>query len=199
MDRLSIVVCHFAVVAAWTLVSCGNESPQTGSEKPPSRTVGVAAKGNGEVPLAEFCDVTAGNAPKTLRLPATHTPAPAGAGARWVNVWATWCKPCIKEMPMLAKWRNRLNQEGVPMRLDFLSVDEEATTLANFMKKNPHIPTSLHLKDPEALPPWLTELGLDPGAGLPIHIFADKAGAIRCIRAGAIAEDHYPTIAKLLK
>jgi hypothetical protein len=100
---------------------------------------------------------------------------------------------------MLARWRDRLNREGIPMRLDFLSVDEEATALADFMKKNPHFPPSIRLKDPEALPPWLTELGLDPGAGLPIHIFADKAGAIRCIRAGAIAEDHYPTIAVLLR
>ena len=188
-----------AALAACTFSACGKDSPDTDAKKPPGRVVAVAAKGNGEVPLAEFCDVTSGSPSKRLRMPETHQPPPVGAGSRWVNVWATWCKPCIKEMPIIAKWRDRFSKEGIAMRLDFLSVDEEATTLANFLKKNPHMPTSLHLKDPEALPRWLTELGLDPGAGLPIHIFADKAGAIRCIRAGAIADDHYPTIAKLLR
>ena len=200
MDRLSIVV--ILVAFAWLLGACGDEKKSSSGQSaaaPPSRTVGVAAKGNGEVPLAEFCDVTAANPPKKLRMPETDTPPPTGKGAKWVNVWATWCKPCIKEMPMLASWRERFAKDGVDMRLDFLSVDEEAAALTSFMKKNPQLPASLHLKDPDALEPWIQEIGLDPGGGLPIHIFTDKNGAIRCIRAGAIHEDHYPTIAGLLR
>ena len=48
------------------------------------------------------------------------------------------------------------------MTLDFLSVDEEAAALAGFMKKNPQLPPSLHLKSPDALEPWIQEIGLDP-------------------------------------
>ncbi len=198
MDRLSTV--SIMVVAAWLLWACGDENKKSsGVSTPPSRTVGVVAKGSGEVPLAEFCDLTAANPPKILRMPETDTAPPAGTGARWLNVWATWCKPCIKEMPMLAGWRDRFAKDGIAMRLDFLSVDEEAAALTTFMKKNPQLPASLRLKSPDALEPWLQEIGLDPGGGLPIHIFTDKKGAIRCIRAGAIHDAHYPTIAGLLR
>lgn len=188
------------VAAVWLLGACGDEKQKSsGAAAPPGRTVGVAAKGSGEVPLAEFCDVTAASPAKTLRMPETSPAPPAGTGARWVNVWATWCKPCIKEMPMLASWRERFAKDGIPMTLDFLSVDEEASALAGFMQKNPQLPASLHLKSPDSLEPWIQEIGLDPGGGLPIHIFTDKNGAIRCIRAGAIHEEHYPTIAGLLR
>ena len=99
---------------------------------------------------------------------------------------------------MLAEWQKRFAKAGIATRLDFLSVDEEAAALATFMKGHPEISSTLHLKDPEALGPWLGELGLDPGAGLPIHIFADSKGAIQCVRAAAISENHYATIEKLL-
>ena len=100
---------------------------------------------------------------------------------------------------MLSEWTQRFKKAGMATSLDFVSVDEEAATLATFMKGHPEIPSTLHLKDPEALPPWLTALGLDPGAGLPIHIFADAQGVLKCIRAAAISENHYATIEKLLK
>jgi thiol-disulfide isomerase/thioredoxin len=162
--------------------------------------VAVAAKGGPEIPLAEFCDVSSWSEPAKLKIPETRKPPPATRkGTRWVNIWATWCKPCIKEMPMLAEWTGRFKKAGMATSLDFVSVDEEAATLATFMKGHPEIPSTLHLKDPEALAPWLTALGLDPGAGLPIHIFADQAGTLKCVRAAAISESHYATIEKLLK
>jgi len=42
-------------------------------------------------------------------------------------------------------------------------------------------------QNPAALQPWLTELGLDPGAGLPVHIFLDSKGLVDCVRAASIA------------
>jgi hypothetical protein len=45
----------------------------------------------------------------------------------------------------------------------------------------------------------MEELGLDKGAGLPIHIFAGADGLIRCVRAAAISPEDFATIADLLK
>ena len=100
---------------------------------------------------------------------------------------------------MLSEWRDKMGGEGVSMSLEFLSVDEDLETLGTFLKANAYLKNNLHLKDPEALAPWLAQLGLDEGAGLPIHIFTDARGAIRCVRAAAISDSHYPTIVELLK
>ena len=42
-------------------------------------------------------------------------------------------------------------------------------------------------------------LGLDPGAGLPIHIFVEKASNVRCVRTGAVNEGDYAAVAELVK
>ena len=209
MDRLSTVsqrrpggLPRAAVVVACMLATaaCGSEKSETAP--PPGRVVAVKAKPGAKTAetAAEFCDVEDMSGQKKLTLPELDSPPqPAPNRPRWINLWATWCKPCIAEMPMLVKWRDRLSQEGIPVSLEFLSVDEEAEALGEFLKANAYLKSTLHLKDPESLAPWLQQLGLDAGAGLPIHIFTDAGDNIRCIRAAAISESHYATIAKLLK
>jgi len=39
-----------------------------------------------------------------------------------VNLWATWCKPCVKEMPMLEKLHQ--NYKGKGVKVVTLSIDE---------------------------------------------------------------------------
>ncbi|MFH1177189.1 MAG: TlpA family protein disulfide reductase [Acidobacteriota bacterium] len=166
-----------------------------------TRVIAVRARVRKDEGLASFCDVVAGKAPAhRLALPALDQPPrwPVGQ-SRWVNVWATWCKPCVAEMPMLASWRDGLAQSSRPFALVFISADETAEKLAAWRAMNPKIPPSLHLTRPDALQPWLATLGLDQGAGLPIHIFADPAGQIRCVRAGAVSPAHRTLVSTLLK
>ena len=99
---------------------------------------------------------------------------------------------------MLASWRDSLAESGRPFALVFVSADETAESVAAFRAKNPKIPPSLHIARPDALPTWLTALGLDQGAGLPIHIFADPAGQIRCVRAGGVSSSHRTLVGTLL-
>lgn len=41
-----------------------------------------------------------------------------------VHLWATWCAPCIQELPALLRFRDRLEREGAG-RVVFVSVEEE--------------------------------------------------------------------------
>jgi len=50
-----------------------------------------------------------------------------------INFWATWCPPCVKEIPSL----NRLKQKmaGSPFELISINYAEDKKTIINFMKK----------------------------------------------------------------
>lgn len=115
----------------------------------------------------------------------------------WVNLWATWCKPCIEEMPMLAAWQTKLAADGKRVALQFVSVDETADLVSAFRVQHPDVPASERILDPKTLAPFVAEIGLDSGAGLPIHIFVESGKQIRCVRSGAVTEAHYDVIASL--
>jgi len=52
-----------------------------------------------------------------------------------LNIWATWCAPCVAEMPSMQKLYQELKDEG--FELLAVSVDETGTeAVAPFMKKH---------------------------------------------------------------
>jgi thiol-disulfide isomerase/thioredoxin len=169
--------------------------PASGRE----RVNAVKASPAQQVDPAELCDVypRAADAP-AFAWPTLTGPAPAasGRGWRWVNVWATWCKPCIEEMPRLRAWRDRLAERGVDVELRFISADASDEEVAAFRARHPEIPETLRLADPDALPAWLTQLGLD-AASLPVHVFVDPAGRARCLRASGVNDSDYPAVEAL--
>jgi len=99
---------------------------------------------------------------------------------------------------MLGRWTHELDAQGAQVELIFLSVDESAETIERFRAAHPGTPPSLRLSDPEALTSWITSLGLDPGATLPIHVFADQDDRVRCVRSGALSEEHLSTVRHLI-
>ena len=197
MDRLPAVIVAAAVVAT---VGC-NEGAEA---RPVSLSRVNAAKRKAAPakvePIAEFCDVYATpDDAVPFSYPKLVDAAPTSRGWSWINLWATWCEPCIEEMPMLLEWHKRLGAAGTRVSLSFLSVDEEAEAVAKFRQLNPTLPKGPRVKDPGALEPWLVSLGLDGGAAIPINIFVDGEMNIRCVRTGALAERHYETIARLMR
>ena len=201
MDRLSTLILRTAacLVLLGGPVTTGCED---GSAVPAGsgRVVSVTQE-QGAVPdLASFCDVRDGAGPtRSLSLPPLDRAAPATPGRwRWVNLWATWCQPCIEEMPLLLEWQRRLTAEGRAVDLVLISVDEDAEAVARFRQRRPQTPPSLRLTDPTALEGWITGLGLDRGATLPINAFADPQGRLRCARSGAVGASDYAAVAHLL-
>lgn len=49
-----------------------------------------------------------------------------------INIWATWCAPCIKEMPYLTSLEDRLNKEEWQL---VLISDEELEKIISFKEK----------------------------------------------------------------
>lgn len=51
-----------------------------------------------------------------------------------VNFWATWCVPCVVEMPSLQRLRDRLAPAGVEVVA--VNFQENTTRIESFMKQN---------------------------------------------------------------
>jgi thiol-disulfide isomerase/thioredoxin len=194
MDRLPAVIAAVALAVA---PGCNKSEP---AGEPPSRTNGArVAAAQGATPEA-FCDVHAGDATAAV----FHWPELAGGAApaattgwRWVNVWATWCKPCVAEMPRLAAWRDKLVAAGTRVELSFLSVDDADADVAAFRKDHPDAPPSLRVAGNDQRTAWLRSLHLADGA-IPVHLFVSPAQRLRCARAGEVRDQDLGVVEKLL-
>jgi thiol-disulfide isomerase/thioredoxin len=186
MDRLPTLI-------AVLLLACGDDSSSTVSNE--SRFVAVTEEATDTPSLADFCEAQPENA--RFAMPPIEGGAPATGGWRWVNVWATWCEPCVEEMPMLRRWETQLRAEGSPIALVFLSADREAEAIERFRTEHADAP-SIRISDPAALATWVTTTGLDEGAPLPLHVFVDPSDHIRCARAAAVGPDDYETVRYLV-
>ena len=95
-----------------------------------------------------------------------------------VNLWATWCGPCVAEMPTLAKLQSEY--AGKPVRVLAISVDDASGTekAKAFIAK--HAPLAFYqnadLKLPFAFSP--------PAAEFPSTIIYDQTGTQRVRMTG---------------
>ena len=162
---------------------------------PTRRVDGVAAPKIEQRQLDGFCDESGGPTDgRPFPIPPTTPELGASTRWRWVNVWATWCGPCVAEMPMLDKWAKKLVTDGVDIELVNLNVDSTADAVTRFEAKHPGFPTGPRLRSPEDLTPWTTILGNGSEMALPVHIFVDPEGRMRCVRAGAIDGGDYALV-----
>ncbi|HET9624933.1 MAG TPA: hypothetical protein VFP84_26380 [Kofleriaceae bacterium] len=179
------------------LASCESSKP---SEPPAARTDGAKVAAPQAVSTDAFCDLhaTDGNGtPFTWPQLASGTAPPPATTWRWVNVWATWCKPCVEEMPRLLAWRDKLAAAGKKVDLQFVSVDDSDDAIAEFRASHPATPPSVRITSAAERGAWLKTFSLDDGA-IPIQLFVSPANKLRCARAGGVREKDYAVIEKVL-
>ncbi|MGL4474217.1 MAG: TlpA family protein disulfide reductase [Shewanella sp.] len=52
-----------------------------------------------------------------------------------VNLWATWCPPCLKEIPSIVKLKQD-NQDNSKIEIISLSIDEDTSLVPSFLAKH---------------------------------------------------------------
>jgi len=68
-----------------------------------------------------------------------------------LNFWATWCPPCVEEMPSLVEMQRRMKDKGITVVAVSIDVDENA--YKKFVKE--HSVNLLTVRDPEQKTPTL--------------------------------------------
>jgi peroxiredoxin len=87
-----------------------------------------------------------------------------------LNFWATWCPPCVEEMPSLVEMQRRMKAKGVTVLAVSIDVDEGA--YQRFTRD--HAPGLLTVRDPEQKSPELYGTH-----GWPETFIIDRRGVIR--------------------
>lgn len=170
---------------------------------PPTRRVDAVRSHERPPSVDDFCDAHADAASaKPFAWPALAPGAAAQRGTpgrwRWVNLWATWCHPCVAEMPMVFSWKDRLTAAGQPVDVQLLSVDAADAEVEQYRAQHPEVTGTVRMSEPGAVQAYLASLGLDNGASIPVHVFVDPAGKVRCVRAGAISEEDFDDVQLVL-
>jgi len=159
-------------------------------------------------PAVRWCDTSFTGAAPRLTLPPLAAPKPGASpqvlpkGKRvWVNLWATWCQPCLREMPLLLKWQDDLRKDGVDVEVLFLSLDEDASAFDNFLAQRKDIAAArvARAASQHDYEQWAKAYMKDPSTPIPIHMLATSDGSLRCIRSGSLREGDYPAAKSVLR
>jgi len=119
-----------------------------------------------------------------FQTPQGHTLAMASLKGRplLVNFWATWCPPCVEEMPMLDAFFRQHTAKG--WQVLGLAIDQP-TAVRTFLQRTP-VTFPIGLAGMEG-----AALGKDFGnqtGGLPFTVVLDTQGQVRERRMGKVTE-----------
>ena len=89
-----------------------------------------------------------------------------------VNFWATWCAPCVKELPHFEK----LNQENTNVKVILVSLDFEKqveSKLIPFLKKKKIASTYIYLADKD-YNSWLPKIDKNWSGSIPATVIFNQ-------------------------
>jgi thiol-disulfide isomerase/thioredoxin len=166
-------VVVLALIGAGLLLRGGATSgaPSAGKQIARLRTVAAlepcpAGLGAGLPDLRLGC--LGGGPSVSLRHPGAGTPL-------LVNMWATWCGPCVREVPVLVAFAQKAAGKVVVVGINTEDQDKDALTFAS--KFSMHYPSLVDV-DGKVFRTY--------GSGLPITVLVDAAGKVVFTHAGEL-------------
>ncbi|MBI4828472.1 MAG: TlpA family protein disulfide reductase [Nitrospinae bacterium] len=97
-----------------------------------------------------------------------------------VNFWASWCVPCLAEMPEIERFGNTKRAEG--LKLAMINLEEPPAVIRNFLREYDYkFPALLDTDGAVARAFGVT--------GLPTSFFLDAKGIIRYERRGRMTTE----------
>jgi thiol-disulfide isomerase/thioredoxin len=104
----------------------------------------------------------------------------------FLNFWATWCGPCVREMPSIDSLVRDPRLAGKSIEFLCISVDDDAETVRQYLKGKNFGMTFLRVKDKQVPPVFYSE-------GIPATFLIDANGRIAAVEVGS-ANWHEPRV-----
>ena len=194
VDRLR----HLIGLAALAAAAC--QQPADSGEAP--KRFAAVKRASARAEAAKFCEHTFEPGARAWSAPPEQPlPGPVKSGTNpdakawtWVNLWASWCGPCVEEMPLLGNWKAALQKEGVPLKLELWSIDAEADAMKGALTERAYPGPVRWLRGEDDLPGLLGALGLPEDAAIPVHGLVDPHGDLRCVRVGKVGAANYASV-----
>jgi thiol-disulfide isomerase/thioredoxin len=109
----------------------------------------------------------------------------------FLNFWATWCGPCVGEMPSIDALAKDPRLKGKSIEFLCVSIDQDGQTVRSFLKGKEMGMTFLRVENGKIPPVFLSE-------GIPTTFLISPQGKIAAIEVGA-ADWHEPGVVQLLE
>lgn len=95
-----------------------------------------------------------------------------------INFWATWCKPCVNELPIFNEAHTFFKNQKVKVVLVSLDFKKDLQKrLKPFLKKNPMLP-DVYLLDEIDYNAWIDKVDSSWGGAIPATIIIDNNNKI---------------------
>ncbi len=165
-------ICILAVIClAFTLAGCG---AQQQSDPPASASV-AAQKTNAGEKGAQAVDLklTPFGSEKEVSLKELYADKPV-----YLNFWATWCPPCVHELPYIEKMYKKY---GTKVNFVLVPLNDKQDDVAAFIKKE-HLNLPVYYADVDKI-----DRSYDLQA-IPVSIIIGKDGKILARHVGGMSE-----------
>jgi len=162
------------------------------SEKKPGETVEIEVEREGKrnkksVTLADRAAVESKNSPDGKPVPALVGKDIDGREVRLADLkgkvvvldfWATWCGPCVEEMPLMQMTWEKLKDKGLSWV--GVSADLDESAWRDFVKNNRL--GGVQLRDET----WTNAMGIN---SFPTVLLVDRSGVVSCrVRGASVAQ-----------
>lgn len=114
---------------------------------------------------------------------------------RIFNFWATWCAPCVKEMPYFQK----VKDEDPKLDLIFISMDDgrKPERVTTFMERR-NISSPVYLLNDVDYNKWIDKVDPSWSGAIPATLFVKPDGS-RFFHEGEVTEEELKEMIKQLK
>lgn len=113
-----------------------------------------------------------------------------------VNFWATWCKPCVQELPHFRKVINEYKAQGKALHFTMVTLDTKEnleSSVLPFLKKNDYQAEHYLLDDNGRMNEWIPKINSQWEGEIPATAFY-KNGEQVFFKAGQLSEEELRTL-----
>lgn len=96
---------------------------------------------------------------------------------RVINLWATWCKPCVKELPYFEALEKEFRSNKQKAKVILISLDMNEKNLANYITKKDLKTPTYWLDDPDANA-WVNKVNQDWDGAIPVTLSIDGTNSL---------------------